>query len=74
VEDRGNHFAYIIEVCPVCYGRHAERPICYAALGLLREGLKWASGGKEFKVEETLCMAKGDPVCEFIIPKEPVKS
>lgn len=71
VEDRGDHFAYIIEVCPVCYGRHSDKPVCYAALGLLIEGLRWVSGGKEFDVEEVKCIAAGDPVCEFIIPKKP---
>lgn len=71
VEEKEDHYVYTIEVCPVCYGRHSEEPICYAALGLLLEGLKWVSGGKEFDVKETKCKAAGDPVCEFIIPKKP---
>jgi len=70
VEEKEDHFVYTIEVCPVCYGRHSDRPVCYAALGLLMEGLKWAIG-KEFDVRETKCIAAGDPVCEFIIPKQP---
>ncbi len=71
VEEQEDYFVYTIEVCPVCYGRHANEPVCYAALGLLLEGIKWVSGGKDFDVKETKCIAAGDPVCEFIIPKKP---
>jgi hypothetical protein len=72
VEERDNNFVYIIEVCPVCWGRRADKPICHAAVGLLQEGLRWVSGGKEFRVEEISCIAKGDAVCEFLVYKEPI--
>jgi hypothetical protein len=72
VEERDNNFVYIIEVCPVCWGRRADKPICHAAVGLLQEGLRWVSGGKEFRVEEIACIAKGDAVCEFLVYKEPI--
>jgi hypothetical protein len=42
------------------------------ATGLLQEGLKWLSGGREFKVVQTTCHAAGDPVCDFHITKTPV--
>ena len=71
VEEDQEKFIYIIERCPVCWGRKTDRPVCFQAAGLLKEGLHWVSGGKEFKVEETLCIAKGDPTCTFIIKKEP---
>ena len=72
VEERDTHFIYTIHRCPVCYGRHIEKPGCHVATGLLQEGLKWVSGGYEFRVVETKCIAVGDPVCEFMIMKEPV--
>ncbi len=72
VEEADDHFVYIIERCPVCWGRTADRPICYVALGLLQEGLSWGSGGRRFRVYENLCIAKGDPVCDFHIYKEPL--
>ncbi|RMF38431.1 MAG: 4-vinyl reductase [Chloroflexi bacterium] len=72
VEERDGNFVYIIERCPVCWGRKAEKPICHAAVGLLQEGLRWASGGKEFRVEEIACIAVGDKNCEFLIYKDPI--
>jgi predicted hydrocarbon binding protein len=71
VEEDEEKFTYIIERCPVCWGRKTSRPVCFQAIGLLQEGLRWVSGGKDFKVEEILCIAKGDPTCTFIIEKEP---
>lgn len=73
VEERDTEFVYTIHKCPVCWGRHDEdKPVCFIAVGLLQEGLKWVSGGHEFRVNESKCHAMGDDVCEFIIQKEPV--
>ena len=71
VEEDKEKFIYNIERCPVCWGRKTAKPVCFQAIGLLQEGLRWVSGGKDFRVEETLCIAKGDPACTFIIEKEP---
>jgi predicted hydrocarbon binding protein len=38
----------------------------------LQEAFKWVSGGHEFRVNEDKCIAMGDPVCSFIIQKEPI--
>ncbi len=73
VEERDTEFVYTIHKCPVCWGRHDEtKPVCFIAVGLLQEGLRWVSGGNEFRVNESKCHAMGDDVCEFIIQKEPV--
>ncbi len=73
VEEKDNEFVYTIHKCPVCWGRHnADKPVCFIATGLLQEGLKWVSGGNEFRVNESKCVAIGDEVCEFIIQKEPI--
>ncbi len=72
VEERENVFFYTIHRCPVCWGRHdEEKPVCFVAAGLLQEGLKWLSGGNEFRVNESKCFAKNDDVCEFVIQKTP---
>ncbi len=75
VVEEEDRFVYTIYRCPVCWGRQgtSDRPVCYMAVGLLQEGLKWVSGGKEFRVYESKCIAKGDDVCEFIIMKEPLE-
>ncbi len=72
VEDRGDHYVYIMAPCPVCWGRTADRPICYAGRGLLEAGLHWVSNGREFRVDETECVAAGDETCTYAIYKEPV--
>lgn len=73
VEEFDNEFHYIIHRCPVCWGRSGEdRPVCFIALGLLQEGLKWLSGGSEFRVNESECIAMGADVCRFVIQKEPI--
>lgn len=72
VYEEADRFIYVIERCPVCWGRKADRPVCYAAVGLLQEGLRWVSGGKEFRVEEISCIAMGDATCSFAVYKEPI--
>ena len=73
VEEKDNEFIYTIHKCPCCWGRHdADKPVCFIATGLLQEGLKWISGGNEFRVNESKCVAVGDDVCEFVIQKEPI--
>lgn len=72
VTERNDHYIYTIHRCPVCWGRKSDRPDCFIAVGLLQEGLKWVSGGCEFKVQEAHCLAAGDEVCDFLIHKEPI--
>lgn len=72
-EERDNDFVYTIHRCPCCWGRHGvDKPVCFIAVGLLQESLKWVSGGMEFRVNESKCIAQGENVCEFIIQKEPI--
>ena len=72
-EEREHEFIYTIHRCPVCWGRSGEdKPVCFVATGLLQAGLKWVSGGREFRVNESKCVAMGDDVCEFVIQKTPL--
>lgn len=72
VEETASDFVYTIHQCPTCWGRQGDKPLCHAGAGLLLEGLKWVSGGHEFRVTETRCVAVGDPVCVYLIQKDPV--
>jgi predicted hydrocarbon binding protein len=73
VQEQENEFIYTIHRCPVCWGRSGvDKPVCFVAVGLLQEGLKWVSGGNEFRVNESKCFAMGDEVCEFVIQKTPI--
>lgn len=71
VEDSGGHYTYHIHQCPVCWGRSGDHPICFAAVGLLQEGVRWMSGGADLRVEEIECAAMGGERCSFSIQKEP---
>jgi predicted hydrocarbon binding protein len=72
VEDSGEYYSYYISPCPVCWGRESDRPVCFAAKGLLEEGLHWVSSGRKFRVEEFECIAMGAESCAFAVYKEPV--
>ena len=73
VEDHGDELIYTIHRCPVCWGRSgSDKPVCFIATGLLQEGLKWVSGGSEFRVNESKCVSMGHEVCEFVIQKAPI--
>jgi predicted hydrocarbon binding protein len=73
VDEKEEEFIWTILKCPCCWGRHnEEKPVCYISTGLLLESLKWVSGGNEFRVNETKCLAVGDDVCEFVVQKEPI--
>lgn len=73
VKEMDSEFIYTIHRCPVCWGRHGETsPVCFVATGLIQEALKWVSGGNEFRVNESKCVATGDEVCEFIVQKKPI--
>ncbi len=73
VSEDQNNVIYRVERCPVCWGREAtDHAVCYYLIGLLHEALHWVSGGKEFIINETKCIALGDDCCEFTIQKTPL--
>lgn len=74
LEETEDKYLYQIKRCPVCWGRENEdHAVCYFMVGLLKEGMHWVSGGKEFNITETKCVALGDPFCEFEILKLPLE-
>ena len=73
VQEAEDHFLYVIDRCPVCWGRHADTAVCHAAMGIIQEGLNWGTGGLVFRTAEVTCIAKGDPSCNFVISKEPIE-
>lgn len=72
VHDEGDRYIYTLERCPMCWNRKADRPVCYVGQGLLQEGLRWVSGGHEFKVDISTCIAKGDDMGRYVIYKQPL--
>jgi len=69
LEEDEDNFYYIYDDSPAHYRPEKDRPCCFVTVGLLKEAVKWAIG-KEVNVEEKTCMACGDDVCTFVIPKK----
>ena len=67
-----NTFSWKVERCPLCWQRKVEGPCCQLAVGLFQEALFWISGGKNYLVEETACIAAGDSSCTFEITRTPL--
>ena len=65
-------YLWIIERCPICWGRTTPQPCCHLAVGLLEQALDWVSKGRRFRVEEVECVAAGDDVCLITISKKPI--
>jgi hypothetical protein len=67
------HLLWIIERCPVCWGRRTDDVCCHLALGILEEAIFWGTGGKRFGIVETACVARGDPACTIAIDRQPLE-
>jgi len=71
-EEGADKIIYTLERCPMCWGRKVDKPVCYMGQGVLQEGLRWVSGGREFKVDMSTCIGKGDDMGRYIVFKDPV--
>lgn len=72
VEQNDQAFVFSVSPCADCWGRQSDTPACSTTLGLLEEGLRWISDGHSFRVQEALCAAMGEEVCEFRGEKAPI--
>lgn len=66
-----HHYLWVIERCPVCWGRQSDAPCCQLAVGILEQGLAWATGGQAFRVDEIECIAAGGETCTLFVSKQP---
>ncbi len=72
VEERRGQFVYIIDKCPICWGRKTDHPVGHLAQGIIEESLTWVSGGHSFQITQTDCQGNDCERCIFEINKEPV--
>ncbi|MBZ0278625.1 MAG: 4-vinyl reductase [Anaerolineae bacterium] len=70
IEDRGDKWAYIVETCHLCAGKHADSHICWMYEALIEEACRQVFG-KFYDVVEVECRAMGAPACVFEVPKQP---
>jgi predicted hydrocarbon binding protein len=59
VEQDDTHWKWIIERCPIWWGRKADEPVCHLAVGVLNSASKWASGGEVLRIKAVECIAAG---------------
>ena len=72
VEERKGQFLYIIDKCPICWGRKTERPGGHLAQGILEEALTWVTGGHTFHLDQIECQGMNCKQCIFAINKDPI--
>lgn len=59
VEEDDNAWKWVIERCPMCWGRTADEPVCHLAVGVLNSASKWATGGEILRIKAVECIAMG---------------
>jgi hypothetical protein len=64
VDESGDRIAYIESTCAICHSRQSTEPICHLYVGSITEAVQWATG-REYRITETHCLAKGDEYCRF---------
>lgn len=71
LEEDGDSFTYVMEICPYCYNRLTSVG-CSALSGTIAKALNWATG-KTFHVEEVTCRGKGAATCSYRVDKTPLE-
>jgi len=71
LEKDDGSYLWHIDRCPYCWERASESPCCHHPVGIFQEAMRWISGGKYFHVEESQCIAAGDPSCTIRISRKP---
>jgi len=59
VEEDETHWKWIIEVCPMCWGKTSDEPICHLAVGVLNSASRWATGGETLRIKAVQCKGNG---------------
>lgn len=73
VQEQQHEYHFLVKPNPVCWSRVGEeKPVCYLIVGLLQEAMFSISSGKEFRVDESECLAASGETCRFLIQKQPL--
>ncbi len=68
--ESSERYFFAMESGGFCQGRQTDTPACSYVVGLIEELLFWISRGRRYNVEETSCIACGDPICTFSVDKQ----
>lgn len=69
IEQEGDVFFYKDKAATHCFNRKSDVPVCHTTAGFVAGLVAWAVANSEWKVEETGCMAMGEPLCTYQIAK-----
>lgn len=70
-EERDAYY-FVVEECPCRWRPRHTSPACFVTVGVLQEAMHWATG-KNFRVEEVVCISNGAAACVYRIPKQPIE-
>jgi predicted hydrocarbon binding protein len=77
LDEQADAFILGITACPYCaeitqrrtkHGDAVTRPVCHLPAATIAEMMEWATGNRHL-VQETACIALGDPSCRFRVGK-----
>src|SRR5574341_1473890 len=68
LEEDDLNWYWIIKRCPICWGWHAEEPVCDMAIGVLSAAIE-LSIGRPLRVTEIECHAMGHDNCVIAMDK-----
>lgn len=69
VEERGEHYAVIVETCALCAGKQSDSCIGWLWEAVVEESAE-QTWGKFFDVTEVECRAKGNPAGVWLVSKK----
>lgn len=72
-DEREDAFLIHSETCALCIDRYEGKPCCHFSVGVLQEAMFFFSGGKYFPIQETQCIAAGDPHCTIRIERTAIE-
>jgi predicted hydrocarbon binding protein len=74
VVEENNQVCLDVSECYQCEGVQSDVTVCHITRGQIDAFLEWALDSRMFKLQETMCKAKGDPVCRYVIEESEIAS
>lgn len=71
IEEDETHWKWIIEVCPMCWGKTSDEPICHLAVGVLNAASTWATSGERLRSKAIQCIGTGAKEGIILLEKPP---
>jgi hypothetical protein len=73
VEQDQSYYQWIVHSTEARPDRQLNPPVYHLMVGILRELLYWASGGKSYAIDQKDGDGIGNPVCTIVIARQPLE-